>query len=69
MSIDLYMTPTVQALADIVLPACTYAERRAQGGELPTCVKHCQAHVLKFGEVEDLARDLAAKPKQVLYAM
>ncbi|MBQ9003942.1 MAG: molybdopterin-dependent oxidoreductase, partial [Eggerthellaceae bacterium] len=26
-SVDLYMTPTVQALADIVLPACTYAER------------------------------------------
>ena len=25
--VDLYMTPTVQALADIVLPACTYAER------------------------------------------
>lgn len=26
-SVDMYMTPTVQALADIVLPACTYAER------------------------------------------
>ncbi len=26
-SVDLYMTPTVQALADVVLPACTYAER------------------------------------------
>lgn len=32
----------------------------------PTCVKHCQAHVLQFGDVEDLAKDLAAKPKQVL---
>lgn len=26
-SVDMYMTPTVQALADIVLPACSYAER------------------------------------------
>ena len=26
-SVDLYMTPTAQALADIFLPACTYAER------------------------------------------
>lgn len=26
-SIDMYLTPTVQALADIVLPACTYPER------------------------------------------
>ena len=47
----------------------TCAMRRAAGEELPTCVKHCQAHVLKFGELEDLARDLAAKPKQVLYAL
>ena len=47
----------------------TCAVRRAGGEELPTCVKHCQAHVLKFGELDDLARDLAAKPKQVLYAL
>ncbi|WP_417144892.1 molybdopterin-dependent oxidoreductase [Raoultibacter massiliensis] len=26
-SVDLYMTPTVQALADVFLPACTFAER------------------------------------------
>lgn len=26
-SVDMFMTPTIMALADIVLPACTYAER------------------------------------------
>lgn len=45
------------------------AERMAQGAQEPTCVKHCQAHVLQFGDVEDLAKDLAAKPKQVLYCL
>ena len=44
------------------------ASRRAAGEKLPSCVKHCQARVLKYGEIEDLARDLAAKPKQVLYS-
>ena len=47
----------------------TCAVRRAQGEPLPTCVKHCQAHVLKFGEVSELATDLERKPKQVLYAL
>ena len=47
----------------------TCAARRAAGEELPTCVKHCQANVLKFGAIEDLAADLAAKPKQVLYSL
>ena len=47
----------------------TCAARRANGEELPTCVKHCQANVLKFGPLEELAVDLAAKPNQVLYSL
>ena len=59
--------------ADIFMPVFTdlcdmCAARRAAGEMLPTCVKHCQANVLKFGEIEELALDLARKPKQVLYA-
>ena len=58
---------------DIFMPIFTdlcdaCAERRAQGENLPTCVKHCQAHVLKYGKLEELAKDLSAKPKQVLYS-
>ena len=45
------------------------AERMAQGEAEPTCVKHCQAHVLKYGDIADLAKDLAEKPKQVLYCL
>ena len=36
---------------------------------VPMCVHHCQANVLKIGDVEDLTKDLAAKPKQTLYAL
>lgn len=59
---------------DINMPVFTdlcdlCAERISFGETLPSCVKHCQAKALKFGDVEDLAKDLAAKPKQVLYCL
>ena len=59
---------------DIFMPIFTdlcdkCEERMAAGEKEPSCVKHCQAKCLKFGELEDLAKDLAAKPKQVLYSL
>lgn len=59
---------------DIYLPVFTdlcdrCAQRMAEGGSEPTCVKHCQARVLTYGDVEVLAKDLAAKPKQTLYCL
>lgn len=45
------------------------ARRMAEGAPEPTCVKHCQARVLKYGNVEELSRDLALKSKQVLYCL
>ena len=59
---------------DIFVPVFTdlcdqCAERLAGGAAEPTCVKHCQAHVLRYGELEDLAPFLADKPKQLLYAL
>ena len=44
-------------------------ERMAQGAKEPTCVKHCQAHVLTYGPIAELAEKLDAKPKQVLYSL
>ena len=60
--------------SDIFMPIFTdlcdaCARRRAAGNDLPTCVKHCQAHVLTFGNIYELVPQLAAKRKQVLYAM
>lgn len=59
---------------DIYLPVftdlCDLCAGRMEAGEaLPSCVKHCQAKVLTYGEVEELASQLAAKPKQTLYCL
>ena len=60
--------------ADIFMPVFTdlcdqCAQRLAEGAKEPSCVKHCQARVLTYGPVEELATKLAAKPKQVLYCL
>ncbi len=42
------------------------ADRTAVGRE-PTCVHHCLANVMRYGTLEELARQLAEKPKQLLF--
>ena len=42
------------------------AERTAIGRE-PTCVHHCLANVISYGTVEELAKKLEEKTKQVLF--
>lgn len=44
------------------------AARRAQG-KVPTCVSHCQAKCLEYGELDELATKLEAKTKQSLCAL
>lgn len=51
--------PLVTDLCDLC------ADRTAKGRE-PMCVHHCLANVIAYGTVEDLAKRLAAKPKQLL---
>jgi Fe-S-cluster-containing dehydrogenase component len=36
-------------------------------GKKPTCVHHCQASVIEFGPVEELALKLNNKGRQVLF--
>lgn len=35
-------------------------------GKEPICVHHCLANIITYGDVEELAKQLAAKPKQFL---
>lgn len=42
------------------------ADRTAKGRE-PICVHHCLANVMQYGLVEELAKKLAGKTKQVLF--
>lgn len=44
------------------------AERVGTFGKVPSCVQHCQAHCLEFGEVEELAKK-AARSKQYVVAL
>lgn len=46
---------------------CDLCGERVSEGELPTCVKHCQMACMKYGPVDELAKDLENKSKQVLY--
>lgn len=43
------------------------ADRLARKRE-PACVHHCLAQVMKFGTIEELAKELEEKPQQVLFA-
>lgn len=42
------------------------ADRLAAGGK-PKCVKHCQAAVMSYGRIDELARLMRDKPKMVLF--
>ena len=47
---------------------CDLCAGRVAAGKEPTCVHHCKAFCMRFGRVEELAAELAGKPKQVLWA-
>ena len=48
---------------------CDLCEDRVKEGRLPTCVHHCQAKVMEYGPVEELAARAASKPKMVLFTV
>lgn len=47
---------------------CDLCQERVQGGLQPACVRHCQAGIMKFGTIEELARYMEVKPRTVLFA-
>ena len=46
---------------------CDLCAERTAKGKQPSCVHHCLAGVMQYGPVEELARELAEKPNQVLF--
>ena len=48
---------------------CDLCAARVAKGRKPTCVFHCEAAVMEFGTIEELAPKLAANPKQVLWSV
>lgn len=47
---------------------CNLCHQRTSHGELPACVKHCQAACMTFGNITDLVASLVKKPKMVLFS-
>ncbi|MBP2650470.1 MAG: 4Fe-4S ferredoxin iron-sulfur binding domain protein [Firmicutes bacterium] len=47
---------------------CNLCAARIKGGELPACVKHCQASCMKYGDLTDLVQAMEHKAKTVLFA-
>lgn len=46
---------------------CNLCAERTVLGREPSCVHHCLANVMYYGTIEELAKKLAEKPKQVLF--
>jgi Fe-S-cluster-containing dehydrogenase component len=47
---------------------CVLCGKRVAAGKPPACVQHCQADVMRFGPVEELAKEMAEKSHMVLFA-
>ena len=46
---------------------CNLCAARTAKGKLPTCVQHCQTACISYGTVDELAKKLQDKTKQVLF--
>jgi len=46
---------------------CDLCAQRAKGGKDPACVHHCQAAVMKCGDVEDLRREVTEGSRYLIY--
>lgn len=48
---------------------CDLCADRVAAGKLPSCVHHCQASVMRYGTLDELAEELKRKPNQMLFAL
>jgi len=47
---------------------CTLCAPRTRKGLPPACVKHCMADCMKYGRLEELAKEMGKKSRMVLWA-
>ncbi len=47
---------------------CNLCAARTARGELPSCVKHCQAACMMYGTITELAKAMKKKPRSVIFA-
>jgi Fe-S-cluster-containing dehydrogenase component len=51
-------------------PLCNLCVERIASGEdtKPSCVKHCGTACMKYGDLEELAKEMPGKPRSILYS-
>ena len=47
---------------------CNLCAARTARGELPSCVKHCQAACMMYGPIPELAKEMEKRPRSVIFA-
>jgi len=47
---------------------CDLCAERTKDGDVPACVKHCQATCMMYGPVTELAAAMENKPRSIVYA-
>lgn len=47
---------------------CVLCAARTKKGLQPACVQHCMAACMKYGKIEELAREMGKKPRMVLWS-
>ena len=50
----------------VITAYCDFCEERCAGGKQPSCVQHCQAGCMDFGELEEIAK-VSNHEKAVIY--
>jgi Fe-S-cluster-containing dehydrogenase component len=65
-----YETPVKVSIDYLPFPTdlCDLCINRYREGQEPACVKHCQAACMRFGSIEELAKEMELRPKMVLFA-
>ncbi|WP_027715396.1 4Fe-4S dicluster domain-containing protein [Desulfuromonas sp. TF] len=48
--------------------SCVLCAGRTRKGQKPSCVHHCLAGAIKYGPIEELAKEMERKPRMVLWA-
>lgn len=55
------------AYVPVPLDKCDLCAERTVKGKLPSCVQHCQAQCIFYGEIAELAEQMTSHPNQSLF--
>ena len=48
---------------------CDLCAERTEIGKLPSCVHHCEAACMEYGDMEELSKRLVEQPRSVVFSL